>query len=269
MHKKKYLCYLCIIVTILLFGAAGYKLYTHELKQEIKIKDLMLSVQLLDMDIDEEKKEFIKNVGYAQGDVNVLFLGNSLTRHDITNYWWDEIGMAASEAEKDYYHVVVSEMSNIYDNVNSYAYNFSQWEISDHDRAQTIKLIDSVLLPQINILILQLGENISNTDTLESDLDYLITYIKSECPNADIIMVGNFWKDEVVESIKYKISSRYNLKYVSLKDLWDKKEFMAGMGAVVYDADGNEHKIEHSGVARHPGDRGMQAIADRIIKYIN
>lgn len=249
-----------------LFIIACYKVYSHELKQEAKIKNLMLELELLNADTDVERNEFVKNIGL--GGLNVLVLGNSITRHGIVDYWWNEIGMAASKAERDYYHQVIDELSNMYNNINSYAYNFSQWEISDYDRAQTIKLIDPLLLPQIDMIILQLGENVSNTDTLKTDFDYLITYIKGKCPDSDIIIVGNFWKNIEVENIKQLVSDSFGLKYVSLEDLWGKKEFFAGMGTIVYDAEGKAHTIEHSGVAKHPGDKGMSAIADKIIECI-
>ena len=36
----------------------------------------------------------------------------------------------------------------------------------------------------------------------------------------------------------------------------------------VYGNDGQEHTVDHRGVANHPGDKGMQAIADRIIEAL-
>ncbi len=41
-----------------------------------------------------------------------------------------------------------------------------------------------------------------------------------------------------------------------------------GVGDTVYDDDGKAHVVEHDGVAKHPGDSGMQEIADRIIEKL-
>lgn len=41
------------------------------------------------------------------------------------------------------------------------------------------------------------------------------------------------------------------------------------MGTLVEDSEGNMKEINHEGVAIHPGDKGMRAIADRIIEVIN
>lgn len=252
----------------MVIGILCYKLHKHEVTQDQQISNLLFQIDLLRKDYDDERSIWIENSNSGRGRLNVLVLGNSITRHGLCDYWWNEIGMAATTEENDYYHKVVAELENIYDDVNAYAYNFSQWEISDHDRGQTIQLIDDLLNPNVNLIIIQLGENISNTESLETDLEYLIAQIQGICSNAQIIMVGNFWQDDTVENIKERIAKKYSLKYIDLKDIWGKEEFQSAIGTVVYDEEGNSHIVQHAGVARHPGDEGMKYIATKILEKV-
>ena len=65
--------------------------------------------------------------------------------------------------------------------------------------------------------------------------------------------------------MKRRASEKMMVEYVSLEGVKGNPEYYCGMGTVVYDEEGNEHLVTHDGVAVHPGDRGMQAIADRVI----
>ena len=55
---------------------------------------------------------------------------------------------------------------------------------------------------------------------------------------------------------------------MSLEDIKGDKAYQAGLGTVVLDKDGNEHIIEHEGVAVNPGDKGMKYIAESVEKVI-
>ena len=53
--------------------------------------------------LDDEAKTFLANCD--DDHYNILFIGNSITRHEITSYWWsDGRGMAATSQETDYVH---------------------------------------------------------------------------------------------------------------------------------------------------------------------
>ncbi len=256
------------IVAVLGMSLLGYKLYRHELNQEKRIKDLQAYVQRMEAGNDEDAGRFIKAcVDAVGGGINLLVLGNSITKHGLNHeYWWNEIGMAASEASKDYYHRLVAALTEQYEDVNAYALNYSQWELNGHDRNQTFSIIDPFLCEQLDYIILQLGENIADSSTFQTDCEALLIHIRDKCPNTAIIMVGNFWGNKnMAEKIKKKVAEDYGISYVSLEDLWDKEEFQAGMGTIVFDGNGKQHVIKHSGVAIHPGDLGMQAIAEKIV----
>lgn len=65
--------------------------------------------------------------------------------------------------------------------------------------------------------------------------------------------------------MKISAADTAGVEVVSLDGITDNKKYYCGLGTTVYDSEGNEHIVEHSGVANHPGDNGMQAIAERII----
>ena len=56
--------------------------------------------------------------------------------------------------------------------------------------------------------------------------------------------------------------------FVSLSEIKGNADYQAGLGTIVYDKNGNEHVIEHEGVAAHPGDKGMKYIAEAVERMI-
>ena len=80
------------------------------------------------------------------------------------------------------------------------------------------------------------------------------------------------YKNKVASALHPKksvpICSRRNLDYVDLSKIKDNEQYFAGKGSTVYGDDGTEHKIEHDGVAKHPGDKAMQYIAEETYKKI-
>lgn len=50
-----------------------------------------------------------------------------------------------------------------------------------------------------------------------------------------------------------------------MSEIRGNRDYQAGLGISVYDADGNEHTIEHDGIAAHPGDLGMEYYAKKMI----
>lgn len=124
-----------------------------------------------------------------------LAIGNSITKHQKCDYWWNEIGMAASSAEKDYVHLVTSGLEKKYKNIQAEAYNFSVWEITvSKERSQTFSILDSMLAEDLNLITIQLSENATATlNGLENDFVYLIRYIQNKCPKARILILDDYY----------------------------------------------------------------------------
>ena len=220
-------------------------------------------------ELKQEVDELQGRVSYSETAFNYLAIGNSITIHRESDYWWSDSGMAASRPENDYYHLVTDYLRQTYGEVGSYAVNYSQWEFQSYDRAETYSIIDPYLSPELDLVTIQLSENVTNMSTFESDFESLIQYVKLNAPNARILIIDDFWDDDSKSEIKEAVAGRTGVTFLPLDDIKDDPEYQCGENAVVYDSDGIEHVVDHEGVEQHPGDKGMQYIADTIINALN
>lgn len=281
--KKKISLILILIIFVLICGTLlMVKFLKHEKWQSVTINNLVLQnqnlteqVSLLNNNlviankaIDELKQQIVQSdTKYIDNGFNYLAIGNSITKHEKCDYWWNEIGMAATEEEKDYFHLVSSYLKSKNDNFYSAAINYSVWETNANDRAQTFNMIEPYLSDKLNLVTIQLSENAGDLSTFQSDYTELINHIKEKCPEAQILLVDDFWSNEK-SNLKKEIASSNNISFVDLSEIRGMKEYQCGMNTIVYGDDGKENKVEHEGVAAHPGDKGMKFIADAIINMI-
>lgn len=205
----------------------------------------------------------------ACGDgFDYLALGNSITIHPVCDYWPEQMGMAAESLDKDYVHLLVElfQKGAGIEDVNYFAYNLSSWETIHYDRAETVTEIDALLHPDIDLITVQLGENITQYHTLESDFEYFIGHIKEKSPSAKIIMIGNFWENKAVDKLKKKVSEKQGCVYISLEEIQGEENYESKIGNQVYDREGNVSAIDRDSVAKHPGNAGMRYIAESIYR---
>ena len=173
---------ICLVIIIIIVGGlgagyCGYKLYrkvrgqadTIELSRE-KINTLEIRMEELSPSLDDEAKTFLANCD--DDHYNILYIDNSITRHEITSYWWScGRGMAATSQETDYVHQTEKLLSDKLhglkpgaETVNGYAFNYSVWETNVYDRAQTYPVMDKYMTKGggLGVVVLQLGENVSD-----------------------------------------------------------------------------------------------------------
>lgn len=195
-----------------------------------------------------------------------LAIGNSITQHWVTEFWWNEIGMAASEEDKDYVHLVANGLDQ--EDVDVVVLCYYLWEVQAADRAETYMILDPYLSPDLDLITIQLGENADDTATLEVDFEELLRHIQKACPKAKIVLIGEFWRDEAKDAAKRQAAMNCGVIFVDLSEMWGYPEYQAGMNAIVYDREGNAHEITHQGVAWHPGDLGMARIAELVLESL-
>ena len=204
----------------------------------------------------------------AQGRKQVLFIGNSITLHGKGSYWWGEWGMAASAKSLDYVHQTVKLLAEAGVEVDIRLAYPAGWEAMGHDRAETLSLLDGFLAEDLDIVILQLGENVHDTATLREDFADLIRYVQERSVRAKIVVMGNIWPMGEVEQAKRDVCREIFLPYVSFADLWNKPEYLCHIGMRVEGDDGCLHEVRHQGVAYHPGDAGHAEMARRLVRVL-
>lgn len=206
------------------------------------------------------------DVGSAS-EFRYFAIGNSITWHCKCEYWWNEVGMAASQKGKDYVALVAADLKERYDVVSYEALNFAIWETNAHDRSQTLSTLDPYLSADLDLITIQLSENASNLATFERDYEALILYVREKCPNAEIVLVDEFWQANK-SVMKKRVAEKLNMPYADLSEIQNDPAYQSSMGQIVYGDDGVKHAVDHAGVAGHPGDKGMRYIADAIIKVM-
>lgn len=275
-YSKVFVVLLLIVIAIMLIM---FFMQINSLKQEMEFKNDRIEMlseknkeyenQILELKKEMSKLEFSINpkVEYNENEFNYLALGNSITWHDKCEYWWNEIGMAASKPENDYFHIVTRYLNENKGKTNAYAFKYSDWELQSADRAGSYSLLKSYLSPDLDLVSIQLSENATELTTFERDLVELIEHVRTKCPEAQIILIDDFWSDKKSD-IKRRVALNSNVDFVDLTEIREDTDYQSELGATVYGDDGQEHIIDHNGVATHPGDKGMQYIADKVIEYI-
>ena len=201
--------------------------------------------------------------------ISLLFIGNSITKYGYNELWWGYWGMGATRRELDYKHLVQTMLA-VDHTVTADSYNFAMWEspsLFGITRDSALPTLSSALSEPYDVVVIQLGENITEEGNIEEEYANLIGYIRAFQPSSQIIVVGDFWKNDVTERVEKKLCAQYGLTYVDLSDIRT-SEYLLGMGASVYGDDGEMHVVANTGVASHPNDLAMQIIAQRVYTCI-
>lgn len=194
-------------------------------------------------------------LGDPNAPLKILVVGNSITRHGPKAEigWEYDWGMAASAPEKDYVHRLYEMLKESGKDVYMMICQASSWEIGfwREDILDTFKVQRDFAA---DIVVLRLGENVSPENECRFK-DYLGGYIDYICPKgARTVFTTCFWPKPVLDTAIRELAAARGDECADIACTDDK--FMA-LG-----------KFEHSGVAMHPGDEGMEFIAKAIFEKI-
>ncbi|HYG77077.1 MAG TPA: SGNH/GDSL hydrolase family protein [Planctomycetota bacterium] len=192
----------------------------------------------------------------------VLFLGNSITRHGVLEKigWTTEWGMAASAEEKDYVHLVASALGEL----RGKKPEIHIKNIADFERTLATYDINEMLKEAFafkpDLVILAIGENVpgmkndADKALLKGKVSELLAKLK-ENSKPVIIVRGCFWTDKAKDEALQQACASAGGTFVDISALGKDESNYAR----------SERKFQHDGVAAHPGDKGMKAIADAIV----
>lgn len=195
----------------------------------------------------------------------VLFLGNSITKHspkaDID--WSGNWGIAASAEAKDYAHVFTASLAQKQGSTPKTLVK----SIADFERAHqgydvSAKLKEAIDF-QADLIVLAIGENVPALKMPEDKARFqdavtnLLTTLKADRKPVILVrscFLANEAKDEALKGACATVS--------------DISVDISALGKIEKNFARSERPFKHAGVANHPGDAGMAAIAETLIKAL-
>lgn len=208
---------------------------------------------------------FICATVHASAQTKVLFLGNSITKHgpkaDID--WSGNWGMAATAEAKDYVHLVTKALTEkagtapqvMVKNIADFERAYSGYDIA----AKLKEAIDF----KADLIILAIGENVPGLKTaedktkLQASVTTLLRAMKGE-KKPTILVRSCFWANAAKDEALQQACTAVGGIYVNIGSLSKDEANYAR----------SERPYKHAGVANHPGDKGMAAIAAALVKAV-
>jgi len=193
----------------------------------------------------------------------ILFLGNSITLHGPSAKvgWSNNWGMAASALEKDYVHVLANSIARL---------SGSQPEvrvtnIADFERRYDSYDLEAGLQKHLafkpDMVVVAIGENVPALNSDEAKIRFkdsftrLLALLKN-CGQPALFVRSCFWPNKAKDGIMQQCCSAVDGTFVD----------MSGLGKDESNYARSERSYAHAGVGAHPGDKGMQGIADALLK---
>ncbi len=207
----------------------------------------------------------------AEAEVNakavrkILFLGNSITLHPPAESigWTNNFGMAASAEEKDYVHLVTAALAQHTGakqeirvrNIADFERNYATYDVD--------KELQDLFAFGPDLVVLAVGENTPGLGSDEAKAQFkagVIRILKGALAKRHplIVVRSCFWADAAKDQMLREACQEANAIFVDAGPI----------GGDPANAARSERPYKHESVAGHPGDKGMQALADAIVQAI-
>ncbi|MGV3660029.1 MAG: SGNH/GDSL hydrolase family protein [Prosthecobacter sp.] len=196
----------------------------------------------------------------------VAFLGNSITKHGPKPSidWHGNWGMAATAEAKDYVHLVTAGLTKAQGAAPQVLINnIAQFE-REHATFDIEKGLAATAAFGASHIVLAIGENVPalTTDaaksTFKAKMQALLKLLSGP-QKPTIIVRSSFWANPAKDQILEEVCREVGGVFVDLRAVSKDESNYAR----------SERPYKHAGVANHPGDKGMQSIADAILKALS
>lgn len=220
-----------------------------------------LSKNTVKADIQLENGDDVTFENKNGNGLRVMFVGNSITRHGFLAEigWYRDFGMAASSKDKDYVHLMESNILENDPNATFCICQVAEWELNYKNGEDFLVKYQSAREFDADVIFVRIIENCPqnefDSEVFKNQFDKLLGYLN---PNkkAKIFLSTGFWRHPGDNAL-IEYANEYSLPIAKLGDLGD-NPCMKAIGL-----------FEHEGVANHPGDEGMKAIADRFMALLS
>lgn len=126
------------------------------------------------------------------------------------------------------------------------------------------------LLAQPELVLLQCGDNINNSQRLAVYRDACVetlAFIRCALPGAQVALVGQWYATEEKQALMAEACRQTGCAFVDIEGLRSANT-MGKVGDCYLLPDGTQGVIDSEGVASHPNNAGMAAIARKIIDVL-
>ncbi|WP_308526150.1 SGNH/GDSL hydrolase family protein [uncultured Streptococcus sp.] len=226
-------------------------------------------------DGSEGKLVYVNGVVTVKGSNynKVLLLGNSLLLGFSTDgSHGAPFGCTASDSKHDWAYLLTEKLKVKSPNVTVKKLHDAKFEQAESDTASEGYISNEFAAADRNndLVIVQIGDNV-NTElrqqTFRNNFSKLIRAIRTNNPAADIVVAGAWFNNAGIENFLQAQASNLNYTFVPLSDLSTSAN-MATVGDTVTFDDGVQMQV-YEAIRTHPGNRGMEAIANRIYDNLN
>lgn len=201
----------------------------------------------------------------------VRVFGNSITTHPMLQ----GIGMAASDKTKDWPAIFSNYVKTANATADFQKFSISNWESKTNSVDRDTVTVNEVVanIPEnTDYVVLQLGDNVNTADkhsTFGADIKSLISAVKAKATHASVYLIGVWFTsfDDLI-SLEQSACDSLGATFVNINDLMT-PDNQSAIGNVITLPDGTKYNVIDNGVVIHPGDKGHQAIANRLIAKLD